>query len=157
MFFPLLIPRILAAAWAAPFCRSSCFCAYCLSFLAWLASRLATFSGMVTPLRSLRRLGPTTSAREASKEKRRGGNWHYQPMASSSGLTQGLMNPSLMETRLGMVRWFTTRARIHQTWVSTFASSNSACKERLGQPCPRYLHGVISHRRSGWTRWLTKV
>jgi hypothetical protein len=82
--------------------------------------------------------------------RRRGGNWDDQTKESSSGLTQGLMTPSLKETRPGLMHQFTLRARIPWTWVLTSASPNSAWNERSKKLGPGYLHIVISCRHSGW-------
>jgi hypothetical protein len=42
-------PHALTATWAALLSRLLCFRTRCLSLLAWLASRLTTSSGKVTP------------------------------------------------------------------------------------------------------------
>jgi hypothetical protein len=142
-------PRTLVAAWAAHLRRSSYFCVYCLLFLPGLASHLTTSLSRVIPLGSLRMHPRPYNISTGGVKKRRGRNWGNQTKASSSGVTLGLTTPSLKEIGLGLVRRFTPRARIPQTWVLTSTSPNSAWMERSGHPGPEYLHIVNSCHRSG--------
>jgi hypothetical protein len=132
-----------------------CFHPCCLSFTARLASFLTTSSGKVTPHGSLRTHPRPYSMRAAGVNK--GGNQHNRVTASSNGLTQGLPTPSLREVTLGVEVRHDQRARNFQTRASTSASISSAEKERSGLPSLGYLHIVISHHRSSWTRQLMKV
>jgi hypothetical protein len=87
----------------------------------------------------------------------KGRNQHNRAAACSNGLTQGLPTPSLREAGLGAEGQHALGARSIRIRASTSISISSAEKERMGQSGLGYLHIVISHRRSGWTRWLMKV
>jgi hypothetical protein len=77
--------------------------------------------------------------------------------ASSSGLTHGMMVPSLSGIRLGPEFRWALSARILQIWMSISALSSLAEKEWLGQLGPGYIHIVASRHRRGRMRRLTKV
>jgi hypothetical protein len=126
-----------------------------LSFAARLASHHAICSEKVIPC-CLLRTHPRPYNMSAACIKK-GRNRHNQAETSPSGLTQGLVTPSLLGTRMESVRQFTLRARILRTQVSTSVSANSAEKGQSRQLGPQYLHIVTSQHRSGWTRWLMKV
>jgi hypothetical protein len=110
---------------------------------AWVTS---TYNAGTSALLWDRRCGCKT---QTNTSNHRGSRQNKSSEASSSGLTQGMMTPSLRGIGLGLEFRWAPSARNLQIPMLIFTLSSSAEKEQLGQLGSRIIHIVTSCYRWG--------